>query len=65
MAGQGTVASRRMETRYEFDSHSARCPGVAELRHAFHADVKNRIVAEIDKDLTKHPIWEIEKHLVG
>ena len=38
---------------------------LAELRHAFHADVKNRIVAEIDKDLTKHPIWEIEKHLVG
>jgi len=38
---------------------------LAELRHAFHADVKNRIIAEIDKDLTKHPIWEIEKHLVG
>jgi protein required for attachment to host cells len=38
---------------------------LAELRHAFHADVKDRIVAEIDKDLTKHPIWEIEKHLVG
>jgi protein required for attachment to host cells len=35
------------------------------LRHAFHADVKSRIVAEIDKDLTKHPIGEIEKHLVG
>lgn len=28
----------------------------AELRHVFHADVKNRIVAEIDKDLTKHPV---------
>jgi len=38
---------------------------LAELRHAFHADVKNRIVAEIDKDLTKHPIWDIEKHLAG
>jgi protein required for attachment to host cells len=24
-----------------------------------------RIVAEIDKDLTKHRIGEIEKHLVG
>ncbi len=38
---------------------------LAELRNAFHADVKNRIVAEIDKDLTKHPVGEIEKHLVG
>jgi len=38
---------------------------LAELRHAFHADVKKRIIAEIDKDLTKHPIGDIEKHLVG
>lgn len=38
---------------------------LAELRHAFHADVKKRIIAEVDKDLTKHPVWEIEKHLVG
>ena len=38
---------------------------LAELRHAFHADVKSRIVAEIDKDLTNHPIYEIEKHLIG
>jgi protein required for attachment to host cells len=38
---------------------------LADLRHAFHADVKTRIVAEVDKDLTKHPIAEIEKHLLG
>jgi protein required for attachment to host cells len=38
---------------------------LAELRHSFHADVKSRIIAEIDKDLTKHPVGEIEKHLVG
>jgi protein required for attachment to host cells len=38
---------------------------LAELRHALHADVKSRIVAEIGKDLTKLPIGEIEKHLVG
>ena len=38
---------------------------LAELRHALHADVKERIVAEINKDLTKHPVAEIEKHLVG
>jgi protein required for attachment to host cells len=38
---------------------------LAELRHAFHDDVKIRIIAEVDKDFTKHPVYEIEKHLVG
>jgi len=38
---------------------------LAELRHAFHDDVKARIIAEVDKDLTKHPVYEIEKHLAG
>jgi protein required for attachment to host cells len=38
---------------------------LADLRVAFHSDVKGRIVAEIGKDLTKHPVHEIEKHLVG
>jgi protein required for attachment to host cells len=38
---------------------------LAELRKSFHADVKKRIVAEIDKDLTKEPIDQIEKHLAA
>jgi len=38
---------------------------LADLRHALHSDVKSRIIAEIDKDLTKHPIADIEKHLMG
>ena len=38
---------------------------LADLRHAFGADVKKRIIAEIDKDLTKHPIHEIEVRLTG
>jgi protein required for attachment to host cells len=37
---------------------------LADLRQAFHSDVQSRIVAEIDKDLTKHSIDDIEKHLV-
>ena len=37
---------------------------LAELRNAFHPDVKACIVAEINKDLTKHPLGEIEKHLI-
>jgi protein required for attachment to host cells len=38
---------------------------LADLRHAFHADVKSRIIAEINKDLTKHTVADIERHLVG
>jgi protein required for attachment to host cells len=38
---------------------------LAELRHALHPDVQRHIVAEIDKDRTKHPIAEIERHLLG
>ena len=38
---------------------------LADLRKAFHPDVKKKIVAEIDKDLTHHPVSEIEKHLTG
>lgn len=38
---------------------------LAELRQSFHAEVRKRIIAEIDKDLTKHPVAEIEKHLVA
>ncbi|MGY4314094.1 baeRF12 domain-containing protein [Bradyrhizobium sp. JR3.5] len=36
---------------------------LAELRNSFHSDVKACIVAEINKDLTKVPISEIERHL--
>ncbi|MBX9709717.1 MAG: host attachment family protein [Xanthobacteraceae bacterium] len=36
-----------------------------ELRVAFHSDVKACIIAEINKDLTKHPVLEIEKHLLS
>jgi protein required for attachment to host cells len=38
---------------------------LADLRRAFHADVQKKIVAEIGKDLTKHPIGEIETHLLA
>jgi protein required for attachment to host cells len=38
---------------------------LADLRKAFHGDVKKKIVAEIDKDLTRHPVDDIEKHLMN
>lgn len=38
---------------------------LAELRVAFHPDVKACIVAEVNKNLTRHPVGEIERHLTG
>jgi protein required for attachment to host cells len=38
---------------------------LADLRNAFHEDIKSRVIAEINKDLTKHPIGEIESHLTN
>lgn len=37
---------------------------LADLRRALHPDVKARVVREIDKDLAKHPVWEIERHIL-
>ena len=38
---------------------------LADLRQALHGDVKARLIGEFDKDLTKQPVWEIEKLFVG
>ncbi len=38
---------------------------LGDLRKAFHKDVSSRIVAEIDKDLTKHASDQIEKLLTA
>ena len=38
---------------------------LADLRHALHTDVKKCLIAELAKDLTHHPVHEIEKHLAG
>jgi len=38
---------------------------LADLRQDLHSDVKARIIAEVDKDFTKQPLYEIEKHLAG
>ena len=38
---------------------------LADLRQALHSDVKARLIGEIDKDLTKHPVWEIERLVLG
>ena len=38
---------------------------LADLRNAFHSDVQALVIAEINKDLTKHPVADIERHLTG
>jgi protein required for attachment to host cells len=38
---------------------------LAELRDAFSNGLKRKVVAEINKDLTKHPVHEIERLLAG
>jgi protein required for attachment to host cells len=38
---------------------------LADLRRSFHPQVQSIVIAEIDKDLTKHPVDQIEKHLAG
>jgi protein required for attachment to host cells len=38
---------------------------LADLRAALAPDVKAKVVIEINKDLTRMPVWEIEKHVVG
>lgn len=37
---------------------------LGDLRHHLHEEVKSRIIAEVDKDLTHHPVHEIERVLV-
>ena len=36
---------------------------LADLREALHPDVRAKVTREINKDLTKIPVWEIEKHI--
>ncbi|WP_244470273.1 host attachment protein [Microvirga vignae] len=38
---------------------------LAQLRSHFSDAVKQKILAEVNKDLTKHPVFEIEQHLTG
>ena len=38
---------------------------LADLRQALHKDIKAHVIAEVDKDFTKQPVYEIEKHLAG
>jgi protein required for attachment to host cells len=38
---------------------------LAELRKSMHQEVEKRIIAEVDKDLTNQPVYEIEKVLTA
>jgi len=38
---------------------------LAELRRSFSDGLRAKIIAEVDKDMTKHPVYEIERLLFG
>lgn len=38
---------------------------LGEMRRELHKEVADRVIAEIDKDLTNHPVHEIEKLVLG
>lgn len=38
---------------------------LADLRQSFSKSLRDKIIGEVDKDLTKHPIHEIERLLTG
>jgi protein required for attachment to host cells len=38
---------------------------LGEVRKELHKEVADRVIAEIDKDLTNHPVHEIEKLVLG
>ena len=37
---------------------------LADLRKSLHADVKAHVVAELNKDFTNEPVWEMERHIL-
>ena len=53
--------------RNEFDKLVVVAPPhiLGELRKQFHKEVQDRIIAEIDKDLTNQPPYKIEQVLTG
>ncbi|MGQ7793517.1 baeRF12 domain-containing protein [Faunimonas sp. B44] len=65
----GTVVARleKLQRKGSFDQLLVVAPprALAQLRTAMPDAVRRVIVAEIDKDLTKHPVGEIEKALVA
>ena len=61
-AGEGRLDADELEQRLEV-AYSAKTLG--ELRKHYHVEVQNRLAGEIAKDLTGHPIPDIEKALIA
>ena len=53
------------ENRYSKLVVAAPPKTLGDLRKEFHKEVQERIIAEIDKDFTNQPPYEIEKHLAA
>ncbi|SMH32107.1 host attachment family protein [Mesorhizobium australicum] len=63
------IASRlyRLAHRGDFDKLVIVAPPLVlgEMRRKFHKEVSDRIVGEVPKTLTNHPVYEIEKLLMA
>ena len=64
-AAQAADLLKRRALANDFDSLIVVAPPrtLGELRKHYHKEVSNRLAGEIDKDLTGHPIPDIEKAL--
>jgi len=63
LAGHLDAAVKAGQAKSLFMVAPPRALGV--LRHAYSHNLRDALRAEIDKDLVKLPVHEIEKHLVG
>ena len=56
---------RALANEYEKLLIVAPAATLGELRKHYHVEVEKRLVGELDKDLTNHPVSEIEKIITG
>jgi protein required for attachment to host cells len=58
---------RKRALRNEYDALVVVAPPrtLGELRKHYHKEVEKRLAGEVAKDLTGHPVWEIEKILLA
>lgn len=55
------LKERALDNEYEHLIVVAPPRTLGELRKHYHVEVEKRLKAEIPKDLTGHPVWEIER----
>jgi protein required for attachment to host cells len=61
----GTLYKKAHQGKFEEIILVAAPSVLGQIRKELHKEVANKVVADIDKDLTNHPIGEIEKLVLG